>query len=178
MERENFYLSKKKIKEDISKFIIANTNEEGIDLSKIYLAHLVCYPSSVFGKNTYQQCSGINCPVNLENDPNKMTFVYILKSQSNNDHIFIDIFNETLLQSTYVNIPGVFMFAPEIRNGITVNQYGSLKSILGIKRLSFNDLKLMFNIIFQMNEEEIMKLSDNEFSKIILSQIGEKLKKK
>ena len=175
MEISNvFKMSKDEIKGDIDKFIITNTNEEGLDLSKLYLAHLVRYSSSVFGNNTYQHNLGINCPVNFENNPNKMTIVYILKSQSSSDHIFIDVFNETLLQSTYVNIPGVFMFAPEIRSGVTVNQYGSLNSILGINRLSFDDLKLMFNIIIKMSEEEIMKLSDNEFSKILLSQIGQK----
>lgn len=155
---ENFEMSKNEIHENINNFIKNISNKNGLDLSKIYLATLFNYPFPVFSKEKFQESNGINCPVILTNNSNGMSFVYILKSQSKNDHIFIDIFNQTLLQSTYVDIPGVFTFMPEIRRGISVKKIKSLKIILGIDRVQIDDLKSLYVRFSEMSKEEILKL--------------------
>ena len=63
-------------------------------------------PYFQINENKFENFFGINCPVNTSNDFNKIPIVFIIKSQSKNDHIFIDIFNESILQSTNVNVEG------------------------------------------------------------------------
>lgn len=164
---QTFNMSKDQIKESIHNFIMKNTNYNGIDLSKVYLAHLINSPFPV-GQNTYQQNYGINCPINLENDPKKMTLVYILQSQSKHDHIFIDLFNQTILQSTCVNISGAFALMPEIRRGVTVSRYKNLKDFLGIERMNYEKLELMFNALCELDNTE--EISDVDLVRLLISQ--------
>lgn len=163
---QNFNMSKDEIKESIHNFIMKNSNYEGLDLSKVYLAHLINSPFPVKANDTYQQNYGINCPINLENDPKKMTLVYIVKSQGKHDHVFIDLFNQTLLQSTCVNITGAFALMPEIRKGVTVSRYKNLQDFLGIDRISYDKLELMFNALCEMDETN--DLSDDALSKLLI----------
>ena len=153
---ENFDLTKEKLEETISNFIENNSNEVGIDLSKIYLADLAYCPNYT-GINL-QQNFGINCPINMTNDYNKLTIVFILKSQSKDDHVFIDIFNKSILQSTYVNVAGWLSLMQETRKGTTVYQYISLKDILDIDRLCYEKLESIFDFISEVNKNEIIKL--------------------
>lgn len=164
---QTFNMSKDQIKENIHNFIMKNTNYNGIDLSKVYLAHLINSPFPV-GQNIYQQNYGINCPINLENDPKKMTLVYILQSQSKHDHIFIDLFNQTILQSTCVNISGAFALMPEIRRGVTVSRYKNLKDFLGIERMNYEKLELMFNALCELDNTE--EISDVNLVRLLISQ--------
>ena len=168
---EFFNLTKDEIDETINDFIKNNSNECGIDLSKIYLAALTYRPETP-GINQ-QQDFGINCPINKANDYNKLTIVFILRSQSETDHVFIDIFNKSILQSTYVNIYGLLSFFPQVRRGTTVYEYNSLKDILDINRLSYENLESIFSFISKTNKEELTKLSKEELSKMLLSQISD-----
>ncbi len=86
-------LTKDEIKKSINEFIEKNSNNYGIDLSKIYIAFLKYLPYFQINENKFENFFGINCPVNTSNDFNKIPIVFIIKNQSKNDHIFIDIFN-------------------------------------------------------------------------------------
>ncbi len=173
---DKFNLTSDQIDVVINDFINNNSNEEGIDASKIYLANLTYCPTPT-GIVDYQQYFGINCPINMTNDYNKMAVVFILKSQSKKDHIFIDMFNKTILQSTYVNIPGLFTLMPEIRKGVTVSKYISLRDILEIDRLSYQNLESIFNEVSKYDQEDIVKLSKEEVAKLLLFAIVKKKKK-
>ena len=149
-------LTQDEIEDAINVFIDSNSNEEGIDSSKVYLANLrnivqrqsipIYSESSLFPEG-YQSNFGINCPINKTNDYNKPTIVFILKSQSDRDHVFIDIFNKTLLQSTFLKIDGLFSLLPIIREGVTVNAYYPLNEICKLDRISYEELKYIYNII-------------------------------
>lgn len=172
---ENFNMSKDQIRENIHDFIMRNTNYNGIDLSKVYLAHLINSPFPIGPNDTYQQNYGLNCPINLENDPKKMTLVYILQSQSKHDHVFIDLFNQTILQSTCVNIKGAFALMPEIRRGVTVSRYKNLKDFLGVERLNYEQLELIFNALYELDDTN--DLTDSDLVRLLISQIQKSFKK-
>ena len=97
-----------------------------------------------------------------------MTLVYILQSQSKHDHIFIDLFNQTILQSTCVNISGAFALMPEIRRGVTVSRYKNLKDFLGIERMNYEKLELMFNALCELDNTE--EISDVDLVRLLISQ--------
>lgn len=166
---QTFNMSKNEIEENIHHFLLKNTNKDGVDLSKVYLAHLINSPFPIGPDDTYQQNYGINCPINLENDPKKMTLVYILQSQSRHDHVFIDLFNQTILQSTCVNIKGAFSLMPEIRKGVTVSRYKNLKDFLFIERLDYEKLERIFNALCELDDTKI--INDRELVELMIEQI-------
>ena len=93
---EYYKLIPDKMEEAISEFIINNSNEEGIDLSRVYLAYLsYSKPTNItpiFTPVDYQHNFGINCPINKTSNYKKPTLVFIQRSQSDKDHVFIDIY--------------------------------------------------------------------------------------
>ena len=185
MEEEIFSylnLSQDEIEKSIEKFINNNSDEEGIDLSKIYLAYTTYIKPKIYlpsyHPEGYQSFFGINCPINDDKNYNKLTIAFILKSQGDKDHIFIDVFNKTVLQSTCVNIKGLLSFLPQYRYGVTIEKYIPLKDILKIKRLGYQDLEQIYNVISNYNNENIHELTQDELSDKILSDIMKKNKKK
>lgn len=172
---EYYKLIPDKMEEAISEFIINNSNEEGIDLSRVYLAYLsYSEPTNItpiFTPAGYQHNFGINCPINKTSNYKKPTLVFIQRSQSDKDHVFIDIYNKKLLQSTYVNIDGLFSLMPERREGVTVDKYQPLNELLRIDRLSYRELRLVYNVISEYNAKDIRCLSKQELSKKILLDV-------
>ncbi len=171
---EHFNLTRDEIKESINNFIVKNSDNYGIDLSKIYFAFLNYIPYCSLDGTKFQNYFGINCPINTINDFNKVPIVFILKSQSDEDHIFIDIFNESLLQSTCVNVEGWVSIMTQYRRGITVNRFISLKDILEIDRLNYQELKLIYDVISRYSTGDIIKLPKEELRKLLLSAIENK----
>ena len=179
---EYFKLIPDKMEEVISEFIINNSNEEGIDLSRVYLAYLsYSKPTNItpiFTPAGYQHNFGINCPINKTSNYKKPTLVFIQRSQSDNDHVFIDMFNKKLLQSTYVNIDGIFSLLPERREGVTAAKYQPLNELLRIDRLSYRELRLVYNVISKYNTKDIRGLSKQELSKKILIDVKKQRKRR
>ncbi len=169
-----FDLTKDEIKKSINEFIEKNSNSSGIDLSKIYLAFLIYLPYFPINNNNskFENFFGINCPVNTTNDFNKVPMVFIIKSQSEYDHIFIDIFNKSILQSTFVNIEGLLSLIAEYRRGTTVSQFISLKDILGIDRLNYQELELIYSVISRYSKDDIINLQKEELRDLLLSAIN------
>ena len=165
-------LTKDEIKKSINEFIEKNSNNYGIDLSKIYIAFLKYLPYFQINENKFENFFGINCPVNTSNDFNKIPIVFIIKNQSKNDHIFIDIFNESILQSTNVNVEGWSSLMANYRRGTTVSQFISLEDILGIDRLNYQELKLIYSVISGYSKDDIIKLKKEELHDLLLSAIN------
>ena len=179
---EYFKLIPDKMEETISEFIINNSNEEGIDLSRVYLAYLsYSEPTNItpiFTPAGYQHNFGINCPINKTSNYKKPTLVFIQRSQSDTDHVFIDMFNKKLLQSTYVNIDGIFYLLPEGREGVTVAKYQPLNELLRIDRLSYRELRLVYNVISEYNTKDMRCLLKQELSKKILLDVKKEIKRR
>ena len=169
---EHFDLTKDEIKENINSFIVKNSDNYGIDLSKIYFAFLTYAPYYSINESKFEDFFGINCPVNTINDFNKVPIVFILKSQSNEDHIFIDIFNESLLQSTCVNVERWLSLMAQYRRGTTVSQFISLEDILGIDRLNYQGLELIYSVISGYSKDDIIKFKKEELRDLLLSAIN------
>lgn len=165
-------LTKDEIKKSINEFIEKNSNNYGIDLSKTYLAFLTHLPYFQINENKFENFFGINCPVNTSNDFNKIPIVFIIKSQSKNDHIFIDIFNESILQSTNVNVEGWLSLMAQYRRGTTVSQFISLEDILGIDRLNYQGLELIYSVISGYSKDDIIKFKKEELRDLLLSAIN------
>ena len=179
---EYYKLIPDKMEETISEFIINNSNEEGIDLSRVYLAYLsYSEPTNItpiFTPAGYQHNFGINCPINKTSNYKKPTLVFIQRSQSDKDHVFIDIYNKKLLQSTYVNIDGLFSLMPERREGVTVAKYQPLNELLRIDRLSYRELRLVYNVISEYNTKDMRCLLKQELSKKILLDVKKEIKRR
>ena len=101
-----------------------------------------------------------------------MPIVFIIKSQSKNDHIFIDIFNESILQSTNVNVEGWLSLMAHYRRGTTVSQFISLEDILGIDRLNYQGLELIYSVISGYSKDDIIKFKKEELRDLLLSAIN------
>ncbi len=170
-----FDLEEDEIKNNINEFIENNSNDYGIDLSKVYLAFLnyIPYFKNNENENKFETFFGINCPVNTCNDFNRMPIVFIIKSQSTNDHIFIDMFNESILQSTNVNVAGWLGLMPQYRRGTTVSQFISLKDILEIDRLDYQELELIHSVISKYSKDDIVKFQKEELRDLLLPAIND-----
>ena len=185
MEEEIFEFYKllpDEMEEKINTFIKNNSNEEGIDLSKVYIAYL-SYSKPIecvspFLPYGYHHYFGINCPINKTSDYKKPTIVFIQRSQSNTDHVFIDLFNKELLQSSYVNKDGVFSLIPEFRRGVTVSKYYPLNEIFKINRVSYQELEFLYKFIANYQTDTLRKLSKEDLSSTLISDLKEEKNKR
>ena len=67
---------------------------------------------------------------------------------------------------------------PERREGITVAKYQSLNELLRIDRLSYRELRLVYNVISKYNTKDIRGLSKQELSKKILLDVKKQRKRR
>ena len=63
-----FDLSEKDMNDTIAYYLASYSNDEGIDLSKIYLTYLSYYFNPSDKKTIFEQFFGVNCPINTKND--------------------------------------------------------------------------------------------------------------
>lgn len=163
---EKIDFTKEELSKIIQNYILENTTEEGIDLSKLYFARLKYRNAETDG---IAKIFGLQCPRNEENDPSKLAIVYIYKSQSSLDHVYIDIFNNTLLQSTCFSKDGMFTFVQTLRGGVTVMETFNMKVVLGKDRISADELNKIKDKINNIDVEEILAMSNDEFAQICLN---------
>ena len=145
-----FDMNEEEMEDCIGDFLVKNTNSKGIDLSKLYVAELV-KPEIPLEEFKYELHYGINCPVNYVNDPGILTIVFILKSQSEDDHIYVDLIYHSLLQSSFVDIDGYMGDQAVIRSGVTVIETYPLNEVLGRDRLPLKYIGIIFNALGELD---------------------------
>lgn len=152
-EKAKEQATKEQIKAEISSFIQENTNELGIDISKLYFAAL----SRCYGSDSYNKYS-----VNETNNPNEIAIVYVREIYRELNNVYIDIFNETLLEDSELIIPGVLSMLPMWKRGVVVSRKYRLDEVLGVERLPYESLELIFNKLKKVDTKTIVELSNEE----------------
>ncbi len=126
-------------KEAITQFIYDNSNQDGLDLTKLY-----------FGKLNYYKDEKINPVEQALTD--KITIVYLV----HNDE-YMDLFKEKRILATTYQISGLLSFAPMIRTGLSIKDLVRLSDILNIERLPIEEIQNLYNKIEKMNYDDFFK---------------------
>ncbi len=136
-------------RENIKQFVNNNSNQYGIDLTKLYL-----------GKIVYNKDLDID-PVEKQ-FANKIAIVYIF-ANSENSYIYMDLFREKLLQTLTYSIPGVLSFSPFVRKGLSIIDLTKLSDLLELERLPLEKIKKIYDEIEKINYYDLFGMTVNDF---------------